>query len=212
MGFSCHSQYFLTWIPFCGHELLIICTVHNNELSVGAWAQCAVLSLIYYDVSLSLLGEQLVGNLYIYMYNITRSNASSIYHLMSKSNNYYQFSISLLNDIVLWSWSIWNLLVQPIGNQYMYGKKQKKVSEYGLNEINKRVLLLVPKPITIWEGTPTLMMPLGYPHDVISGGNTPNNKIKYWSELKHVYKQCWQSGTIWYMYERPLHLKPKTNN
>ena len=41
------------------------------------------------------------------------------------------------------------LLVQPIGNQYMYGKKQKKGSEYGLNEINKRVLLLVPKLITI---------------------------------------------------------------
>ena len=41
------------------------------------------------------------------------------------------------------------LLVQPIGNQYMYGKKQKKVSEYGLNQINKRVLLLVQKLITI---------------------------------------------------------------
>ena len=47
------------------------------------------------------------------------------------------------------------LLVQPIGNQYMYGTKQKKVSEYGLNQINKRVLLLVPKLIIIWEGTPT---------------------------------------------------------
>ena len=41
------------------------------------------------------------------------------------------------------------LLVQPIENQYMYGKKQKKVSEYGLNKINKRVLLLVPKLIII---------------------------------------------------------------
>ena len=47
------------------------------------------------------------------------------------------------------------LHVQPIGNQYMYGEKQKKVSEYGLNQINKRVLLLVPKLIIIWEGTPT---------------------------------------------------------
>ena len=37
----------------------------------------------------------------------------------------------------------------------MYGEKQKKVSEYGLNEINKRVLLLVPKLIIIGEGTPT---------------------------------------------------------
>ena len=46
------------------------------------------------------------------------------------------------------------LLVQSIGNQYMYGKKQKKVSEYGLNEINKRVLLSVPKLITVGEGTP----------------------------------------------------------
>ena len=36
----------------------------------------------------------------------------------------------------------------------MYGKKQKKVSEYGLNQINKRVLLLVPKPITVGEGIP----------------------------------------------------------
>ena len=35
-------------------------------------------------------------------------------------------SYKLWNGIVLWSWNIWNLLVQPIGNQYMYGKKQKK--------------------------------------------------------------------------------------
>ena len=35
------------------------------------------------------------------------------------------------------------------------GKSRKKVSEYGLNQINKRVLLLVPKLIIIWEGTPT---------------------------------------------------------
>ena len=46
------------------------------------------------------------------------------------------------------------LLVQPIGNQYMYGKS-RKVSEYGLNQINKRVLLSVPKLIIIWKGTPT---------------------------------------------------------
>ena len=37
----------------------------------------------------------------------------------------------------------------------MYEKKQKKVSEYGLNQINKRVLLLVPKLITVGEGIPT---------------------------------------------------------
>ena len=36
----------------------------------------------------------------------------------------------------------------------MYGKKQKKVSEYRLNEINKKVLLSVPKLITVGEGTP----------------------------------------------------------
>ena len=34
-------------------------------------------------------------------------------------------------------------------------KKQKKVSEYGLNQMNKGVLLLVPKLITVREGTPT---------------------------------------------------------
>ena len=37
----------------------------------------------------------------------------------------------------------------------MYEKKQKNVSEYGLNEINKRVLLSVPKFITVGEGIPT---------------------------------------------------------
>ena len=37
----------------------------------------------------------------------------------------------------------------------MYGKKQKKVLEYGLNQINKRVLLLVPKLIIVGEGIPT---------------------------------------------------------
>ena len=34
-------------------------------------------------------------------------------------------------------------------------KKQKKVSEYGLNQINKWVLLLVPKLITVGERIPT---------------------------------------------------------
>ena len=37
----------------------------------------------------------------------------------------------------------------------MYGKKQKKVSEYALNQINKRVLLSVPKLIIVGEGIPT---------------------------------------------------------
>ena len=37
----------------------------------------------------------------------------------------------------------------------MYEKKQKKVSEYGLNQINKRVLLAVPKLIIVVEGIPT---------------------------------------------------------
>ena len=35
------------------------------------------------------------------------------------------------------------------------GKKQKKVSEYGLNEITKNILLSVPKLITVGEGTTT---------------------------------------------------------
>ena len=39
-------------------------------------------------------------------------------------------------------------------------EKAEKVSEYGLNQIYKRVLLLVPKLITVGEGIPT-------PNDVI---------------------------------------------
>ena len=31
-------------------------------------------------------------------------------------------------------------------------KKQKKVSEYGLNQVNKGVLLSVPKLVTVGEG------------------------------------------------------------
>ena len=38
--------------------------------------------------------------------------------------------------------------------------KRKKVSEKGLNQINKLVLLSVSKPITVGEGIPT-------PNDVI---------------------------------------------
>ena len=34
-------------------------------------------------------------------------------------------------------------------------EKAVKVSEYGLNQINKGVLLLVPKLITVGEGIPT---------------------------------------------------------
>ena len=37
----------------------------------------------------------------------------------------------------------------------MYEKKQKKVSEYGLNQINKRVFLSVAKLIIVGEGIPT---------------------------------------------------------
>ena len=37
----------------------------------------------------------------------------------------------------------------------MYGKSRKKVSEYGLNQINKRVLLSVPKLIIVGEGIPS---------------------------------------------------------
>ena len=39
-------------------------------------------------------------------------------------------------------------------------EKAEKVSECGLNQINKGVLLLVPKLITVGEGIPT-------PNDVI---------------------------------------------
>ena len=39
-------------------------------------------------------------------------------------------------------------------------EKAEKVSEYGLNQINKGVLLLVSKLITVGEGIPT-------PNDVI---------------------------------------------
>ena len=34
-------------------------------------------------------------------------------------------------------------------------KKQEKISEYGLNQVNKGVLLLLPKLITVGEGIPT---------------------------------------------------------
>ena len=71
------------------------------------------------------------------------------------------------------------LLVQPIGNQYMYGKKQKQVSEYGVNQINKRILLLVPELIIYERELPLQMTSLGYSHDIISGANPQNNKIKY---------------------------------
>ena len=35
-------------------------------------------------------------------------------------------------------------------------------------------------------------MSLGYSHDVTSKGNPHNNKLKYKSELIHVYKKCQQ--------------------
>ena len=74
----------------------------------------------------------------------------------------------------------------------MYEKKQKKVSEYRLNQINKRVLLSVPKLISVGEGIPTPMTSLGYSHDITSEGNPPNNKLKYQFKLIHVYKECQQ--------------------
>ena len=71
-------------------------------------------------------------------------------------------------------------------------KKQEKVSEYGLNQINKGVLLSIPKLITVGERIPTPDDVTGCSQDIISGGNPQNNKIKYQSELIHVYKQCQQ--------------------
>ena len=69
-------------------------------------------------------------------------------------------------------------------------EKRKKVSEKGLNQINKLVLLLVPKLITIGEGIPTLNDIIGYSHDVISGGSPVNNKLMYQLELIHVCKSA----------------------
>ena len=37
----------------------------------------------------------------------------------------------------------------------MYEKAEKKASEYGLNQINKGVVLSVPKLISVGEGIPT---------------------------------------------------------
>ena len=71
-------------------------------------------------------------------------------------------------------------------------EKAKKFSEYGLNQINKGVLLSVPKFITLGEEIPTPMASQGCSHDVISGGSPQNNKLKYQLELIHVCKQCQQ--------------------
>ena len=71
-------------------------------------------------------------------------------------------------------------------------KKQKKVSEYGLNQINKGVLLLIPKLITVGEEIPTPNDIIGYSHNAISGRSPQNNKLKYQLELIHVCKQCQQ--------------------
>ena len=60
----------------------------------------------------------------------------------------------------------------------MYEKKQKKVSEYGLNQINKGVLLSISELITVGKGITTPDEIIGYSHDVVSGGNPQNNKIK----------------------------------
>ena len=48
-------------------------------------------------------------------------------------------------------------------------EKQKKASEYGLNQINKGVLLSVPKLITVGKGICTPNDITGIFHDVISG-------------------------------------------
>ena len=50
----------------------------------------------------------------------------------------------------------------------MYEKTEKKFSEYGLNQINKGVLLLVPKLTTAGEGIPTPNEITGCSHDIIS--------------------------------------------
>ena len=71
----------------------------------------------------------------------------------------------------------------------MYEKKQKKVSEYGLNQINKRVLLLVPKLTIVGEGIPTLMTSLGYSCGITSEGN-PQNVLPLVTYTKNMTNAC----------------------
>ena len=79
------------------------------------------------------------------------------------------------------------------------------------NQINKGVLLLVPKRITVGEGIPI-------PDDITGvfpwyhqWGNPQNNKIKSTNHSSYMHaNSANKSGTIWYMYEQPLHFKPKT--
>ena len=67
---------------------------------------------------------------------------------MSNSINYCQFLL-----VIKWYCAmIWKYMkfTCPTNRKSIHvWEKVEKVSEYGLNEINKRVLLLVPKLITI---------------------------------------------------------------
>ena len=49
------------------------------------------------------------------------------------------------------------------------------------------------------------MMSQGYPYDVTSEGIPHNNKLKY-HQSSYMHAKSADSGTIWYMYEWPLHL------
>ena len=59
-------------------------------------------------------------------------------------------------------------------------------------------------------------MSLGYPHDITSEGNPQNNKLKYQSELIHVYKECRQKWHnlihVWAVTAFTVHLSLKSNN
>ena len=58
--------------------------------------------------------------------------------------------------------------------------------------MNKRVLLSVPKLITVGEGIPTPDDVTGVFPEHHLWGNPQNNKLKYQLELIHVYKECQQ--------------------
>ena len=74
----------------------------------------------------------------------------------------------------------------------MYEKVEKSFKIW-VNQINEGVLLLVPKLITVGEGIPTPDDVTGCSHDVISGRNPQNNKLKYRSEHANSANK---SGTI----------------
>ena len=105
-------------------------------------------TLPYHYVSYSLLGGKLVG----YRYNNIRSNARSNLWIYEKNLliiiNYYK----LLNSIATMVLKCMKFTCPTNRKLKHVWKSRKKVSEYGINQINKGVLLWVPKLITVGEG------------------------------------------------------------